>query len=49
MFDRVIEMEQDFKFMDQVTGSAGWATKVATWDRMSSSGPNELKFGTHTC
>jgi hypothetical protein len=35
--------------MNQDTGSAGCATKVASWVRMSSIGPNELKFGTYTC
>jgi hypothetical protein len=41
-------MAQDIVFVDQVTGSAGCATRVATWVRMSSIGPNELKFGTYT-
>jgi hypothetical protein len=34
--------------VDQVTGSAECATKVASWVKISSIEPNELKFGTHT-
>jgi hypothetical protein len=41
-------MAQNIKFVYQVTGSAECATKVASCVRMSSIGPNELKFGTHT-
>jgi hypothetical protein len=49
ILDRTLEMTYDIEFVDQVTGSAGFATKVATWVRMSSIGPNELKLGWHTC
>jgi hypothetical protein len=49
LLDRAIEMTYDIELVDQATESAGCATKVATWVRMSSIGPNELKFGTHTC
>jgi hypothetical protein len=48
ILDRTIETTQDIKFVDQATRSAGCATKVVSWVRMSSIGPNELKFGTHT-
>jgi hypothetical protein len=34
--------------MDQAAGSAGYTTKVASWVRMSSIGPNELKICTYT-
>jgi hypothetical protein len=34
--------------VDQVIGSAGCATKVASWVSMSSIESNKLKFGTHT-
>jgi hypothetical protein len=44
----LIEITYDIKIVDQVTGSAGCATKVASWVRMSFIGPNELKFGTYT-
>jgi hypothetical protein len=48
ILDWAIEMTCDIKFVDKVTGSAQCATKVATWVRMSSIGPNELKFGAPT-
>jgi hypothetical protein len=34
--------------VDQVSGSAGCATKVAFWVRMSFIGPNKLKLSGHT-
>jgi hypothetical protein len=49
ILDWAIEMTCDIKFVDQVTGSAGCATKVAFWVRMSSIGPNEQKLGAYTC
>jgi hypothetical protein len=41
---KVIEMTFDIMLVDQVTRSVGCATKIATWVRMSSIGPNDLKF-----
>jgi hypothetical protein len=48
MLDMAIEMTYDIMVVDQVTRSAGWATKVASWVRISSIGQNKLNFGTHT-
>jgi hypothetical protein len=45
---KAIEMTYNIMHVDQVTGSALYAIKVTTWVRMSSIGPNKLKFGTHT-
>jgi hypothetical protein len=41
-------MTYDIMLVDQATGSAGCATKVASWVRMSFIRPNELELGRHT-